>query len=102
GEAASFWPGRYVPTEAAGRAGSAVEFAALDHAALCAGSGTLAAVADFYREILGFRLCHEEDVATETSAMASQVLEAGGGAGKILLVAPAGGRPTRPIEELLR
>src|SRR5207302_6436115 len=97
---ASFWPGRYLPADMAAAATAVGRFAEFDHAALCVESGALAAAAGFYRETLGFRLSHEEHVATESSAMASKVVEVG--AVKLVLVAPAPGRQMSQIEDFLR
>jgi len=101
--AASFWPGRYIPAEQTAMATSVGHIADFDHVAICTEAGTLAAVTSFYREILGFRLCHEEEVTTATSAMSSKAVEAGrGGAVKIVFVAPAPGCQISQIEDFLR
>ncbi len=100
--AASFWPGRYVPI-ARTAAAPASQFAEIDHVAVCAEAGMLAESAEFYRRILDFRLSHEEEVATATSAMCSKVVVAGeAGAVKLVLVAPAVGRRMSQIEDFLR
>src|SRR5260221_6922410 len=97
----SFWPGRYAPI-ARTAAPPASQFAEIDHVAICAEAGMLPRRTEFYRRLLDFRLSHEEEVATATSAMSSKVVVSGqAGAVKVVLVAPAGWRRTSHTQDFL-
>jgi 4-hydroxyphenylpyruvate dioxygenase len=75
--------------------------AALDHIAIGLEAGSLQRWTDFYVQVLGFEQFHQEDVATEFSAMNSRVVRNASGRIKLPLMEPAPGRRRSQIEEYL-
>jgi 4-hydroxyphenylpyruvate dioxygenase len=83
------------------QAGAPAALAALDHVAIGLEAGSLERWADFYIRVLGFEQFHQEDVATEFSAMNSKVVRNATGRIKLPLMEPAPGRRRSQIEEYL-
>ena len=73
----------------------------IDHLAICVEQGALARWIEFYENVLGFHLSHQEDVATEYSAMNSQVVEDRTGSVKFPIMEPAPNKRRSQIEEYL-
>jgi 4-hydroxyphenylpyruvate dioxygenase len=73
----------------------------IDHIAVCVERGELARWIEFYEKVLGFHLSHQEDVATEYSAMNSQVIEDQTGSVKFPIMEPAPSKRKSQIEEYL-
>jgi 4-hydroxyphenylpyruvate dioxygenase len=74
---------------------------AIDHIAVNVERGALDRWVDFYRDVLDFRLSHQEDVFTENSAMNSKVVQNFDGRVKFPIIEPAEGRRKSQIEEYL-
>ena len=77
------------------------ELTEIDHLAISIPEGGLDEWVGFYEETLGFHQSHQEDVATEYSAMNSKVVQNASGQIKLPLVEPASGRRKSQIEEYL-
>jgi 4-hydroxyphenylpyruvate dioxygenase len=73
----------------------------LDHVAVAVEAGTLNAWVDFHLSVFGFQLAHEEDVATEYTAMRSKVVQHPSGACKVPLVEPAPGKRKSQVQAFL-
>ena len=73
----------------------------IDHIALSVEQGGLDEAVDFYRQVLGFRLSHQEDVSTEYSAMNSKAVQNPAGTVRFPIMEPAAGRRRSQIEEYL-
>jgi 4-hydroxyphenylpyruvate dioxygenase len=77
------------------------ELAAIDHVAISVDKGRLDEWIDYYKQVLGFHMSHEEDVLTELSAMNSKVVQSRNGRIKFPMMEPAAGRRKSQIEEYL-
>jgi 4-hydroxyphenylpyruvate dioxygenase len=73
----------------------------VDHIAIGAEAGMLHELVDFYCDVFGFRLSHEENVASEYSAMNSKVVQNSTGRIKFPIVEPAAGKGRSQINEYL-
>jgi len=73
----------------------------VDHLAVCVEQGALARWVEFYEKVLGLHLSHQEDIATEYSAMNSQVVEDETGSVKFPIMEPAPNKRRSQIEEYL-
>lgn len=73
----------------------------IDHIAICVEEGKLDEWIDFYRNVLSFHQSHQEDIATNLSAMNSKVVQNKGGEIKFPIMEPARGRRKSQIEEYL-
>jgi 4-hydroxyphenylpyruvate dioxygenase len=73
-----------------------------DHLAVALDWEGLAEGVEFYKRVLGFRESHQEDVATEYSAMNSKVVEDCSGQIKFALLEPAESKRQSQIEEYLK
>jgi 4-hydroxyphenylpyruvate dioxygenase len=73
----------------------------VDHIAIGAEAGTLHELVDFYCDVFGFHLSHEENVASEYSAMNSKVVQNSTGRIKFPIVEPAAGKGKSQINEYL-
>jgi len=73
----------------------------IDHVAVSAEAGTLEELIEFYRHVFGFHQSHQEDVATEYSAMNSKVVQNHTGTIKFPIIEPAPGKRKSQIEEYL-
>jgi 4-hydroxyphenylpyruvate dioxygenase len=77
------------------------ELVSVDHVAIGLEPGTLDLWTDFYEQVLGFSVSHQEDVLTEYSAMNSRVVQDQAGRIKFPMMEPAIGRRKSQIEEYL-
>jgi 4-hydroxyphenylpyruvate dioxygenase len=75
--------------------------AAIDHIAISLPPGQLDNWVGFYKQVMGFNLSHQEDVATEYSAMNSKVVQNKSGRIKFPMMEPAPGKRKSQIEEYL-
>lgn len=75
--------------------------AAIDHVAVGVEAGMLDKWVEFYSNVLGFHQSHQEDVATDYSAMNSKVVENKSGKIKFPIMEPAPGKRRSQIEEYL-
>ena len=73
----------------------------IDHIAMSVEEGDLDEAVDFYQRVLGFRLSHQEDIATEYSAMNSKAVQNRAGTVRFPIMEPAVGRRRSQIEEYL-
>jgi 4-hydroxyphenylpyruvate dioxygenase len=73
----------------------------IDHIAVGAGAGMLNELVEFYRDVFGFHQSHEENVASEYSAMNSKVVQDSSGRIKFPIVEPAPGKGKSQISEYL-
>jgi 4-hydroxyphenylpyruvate dioxygenase len=73
----------------------------VDHLAISVEGGMLDGLVEFYRRVFGFHQSHQEDVASEYSAMNSKVVEDSSGRIKLPIVEPAAGRRQSQISEYL-
>jgi 4-hydroxyphenylpyruvate dioxygenase len=73
----------------------------IDHIAISVEPGKLDQWVDFYTEALGFHQSHQEDVATDYSAMRSKVVQSENGFIKFPMMEPAAGKRRSQIEEFL-
>jgi 4-hydroxyphenylpyruvate dioxygenase len=85
---------RHLPAAAAG-------LTSIDHVAICVEEGQLDRWVEFYRNVFGFRLSHQEDVTTEYSGMNSKVMQNGTGQVKLVMMEPVSGRRKSQIQEYL-
>jgi 4-hydroxyphenylpyruvate dioxygenase len=74
---------------------------ALDHVAISVEPGQVNRWADFYCQVLGFEICHHEDIATTRSAMSSTAVRSPNGAITIVLLEAADGRGRSQIQEFI-
>jgi len=74
---------------------------AVDHLAISAEVGMLSELVEFYCDVFGFHESHEENVASEYSAMKSKVVQDSAGRIKFPIVEPAQGRGRSQIDEYL-
>lgn len=95
----AFLPG-YRPLDAS-PCPPALALLAVDHLGISVEAGTLGEWVDFYRQVLGFELIHEEEVVTAQSAMRSCVVQDPSGVVKFPLQEPVPGRRQSQIEEYL-
>jgi 4-hydroxyphenylpyruvate dioxygenase len=82
-------------------AGDTLGLTDIDHVAVTAEPGRLDEWVEFYNRVLGFHQSHQEDVATEYSAMNSKVVENTNGRIKFPMMEPVTGRRKSQIEEYL-
>jgi 4-hydroxyphenylpyruvate dioxygenase len=75
--------------------------AGIDHIAISVDQGKLDKWVEFYIRVFGFRQSHQEDVATEYSAMNSKVVQDGNGCIRFPIVEPAKGSRRSQVEEYL-
>jgi 4-hydroxyphenylpyruvate dioxygenase len=94
-------PPGYQALEAPPASLGAPPLAAVDHVAIAVEEGSLGHWVDFYTQVLGFEPFHQEDIATELSAMNSKVVRSPTGRIKLPLMEPARGRRRSQIEEYL-
>jgi 4-hydroxyphenylpyruvate dioxygenase len=73
----------------------------IDHIAISVEQGELDRWVDFYTRVLGFHQSHQEDVATEYSAMRSKVVQNANASIKFPMMEPAAGKRRSQIEEFL-
>jgi 4-hydroxyphenylpyruvate dioxygenase len=73
----------------------------IDHIAFGVESGKLNEWVQFYTEVFGFSVSHQEDVTTEYSAMNSKVVQSGNGQIKFPIVEPAIGKRKSQVSEYL-
>lgn len=73
----------------------------IDHIAVSVTAGMLEEFIDYYNRVFGFHQSHQEDVATEYSAMNSKVVQNEAGTIKFPIIEPAQGRKKSQIEEYL-
>jgi 4-hydroxyphenylpyruvate dioxygenase len=73
----------------------------IDHIAVSVTAGALEEFIEFYNRVFGFHQSHQEDVATEYSAMNSKVVQNKTGTIKFPIIEPATGRKKSQIEEYL-
>lgn len=73
----------------------------IDHIAIGVETGKLDQWVDFYTTALGFHQSHQEDVATEYSAMKSKVVQNSNGLVKFPVMEPVAGKRRSQIEEFL-
>jgi len=73
----------------------------VDHVAIGAEAGMLSDLVEFYRDVFGFHQSHEENVASEYSAMNSKVVQDSTGRIKFPIVEPAAGKGKSQIHEYL-
>ena len=82
------------PVEAIGLEG-------IDHVAISIEPGKLNQWVEFYKNVLGFQQSHQEDVATDYSAMNSKVVQNSTGSIKLPMMEPAPGKRKSQIAEYL-
>jgi 4-hydroxyphenylpyruvate dioxygenase len=80
---------------------SRVGLRAVDHLAISAEAGGLDRLVEFYCDVFGFHLSHQEDVASEYSAMNSKVVQDRTGRIKFPIVEPAPSKRKSQIDEYL-
>ncbi|GHO60145.1 4-hydroxyphenylpyruvate dioxygenase [Ktedonobacter robiniae] len=73
-----------------------------DHFAISLPAGEVERWFDFYTRVLGFSQLHEEDIATEYSAMNSIAVQDSSEKIKFVLIEPKAGRKKSQIEEFLK
>lgn len=73
----------------------------IDHVAISVARGELDRWVEFYQNVFGLELCHQEDIATEHSGMNSKVVQNGTGRIKLVMMEPIPGRRRSQIEEYL-
>jgi 4-hydroxyphenylpyruvate dioxygenase len=73
----------------------------VDHLAVSAEAGMLDELVGFYRDVFGFHQSHEENVASDYSAMNSKVVQNTTGRIKFPIVEPAAGKGRSQISEYL-
>ena len=73
----------------------------LDHLGISVEAGTLDQWVDYYRQVFGFHLVHQESIATAHTAMHSKVVQNRSGTVKFPMQEPAPGRRKSQIEEYL-
>lgn len=73
----------------------------IDHVAFSLGWGELNEWVEFYQNVLGFHLSHEENIETEYSAMNSRVVQNRTGSVKFPMMEPAKAKRKSQIEEFL-
>jgi 4-hydroxyphenylpyruvate dioxygenase len=98
------YEGSFLPGFRALRDGGSVEptgLTGVDHIAVSAEAGQLDDLVNFYSDVFGFHQSHQEDVATEYSAMNSKVVQSNGGHIKFPIVEPASGKGKSQIDEYL-
>jgi 4-hydroxyphenylpyruvate dioxygenase len=88
-------------TTCGGRHHPSPRVAAIDHLAICLEPGGVDKWTAFYKAALGMAVIHEQEVATEYSAMRSKALEDPSGCIKFVLVEPAPSTRQSQIEEYL-
>ena len=74
---------------------------AIDHAAVCVGTDMMQPWVDYYVDVLGFRVAHVEDVATEYTGMNSKQVENESGTVKFPIAEPAPSKRKSQIDEYL-
>jgi 4-hydroxyphenylpyruvate dioxygenase len=74
---------------------------AIDHIAICVEPGTLNHWVAFYQQVFGFHVLHEEQVATEYSAMNTKAVQDPNGQFAFPIMEPAPGRRASQIETYL-
>jgi 4-hydroxyphenylpyruvate dioxygenase len=94
-----FLPG-YKPARASAQT-TPIGLKEIDHVAVSVDAGTLDEQIEFYQRVFGFHQSHQEDVATEYSAMNSKVVQNKTGTIKFPIIEPAQGRKKSQIEEYL-
>jgi 4-hydroxyphenylpyruvate dioxygenase len=77
------------------------ELNAIDHVAISVEQGELDTWINFYKEVMGFHQSHQEDVATNQSAMNSKVVQDSTGYVKFPIMEPAPGKRKSQIEEFI-
>jgi len=73
----------------------------VDHIAISAEAGMLGELVEFYSHVFGFHESHQENVASEYSAMNSKVVQDSAGRIKFPIVEPAAGKGRSQIDEYL-
>jgi len=73
----------------------------IDHVAISIEPGKLNQWIEFYKDVLGFQQSHQEDVATDYSAMNSKVVQNSTGSIKLPMMEPALGKRKSQIAEYL-
>jgi len=73
----------------------------VDHIAICVQPGTLDECVEYYINVHGFHQSRAEDVSIEYSAMNSRVVQNVSGTVIFVLIEPAQGKRTSPIQEFL-
>jgi 4-hydroxyphenylpyruvate dioxygenase len=76
-------------------------FSIVDHIAISVEAGELDRWIDFYKQVLYMHQSHQEDIATEYSAMNSKVVQSSNGRIKFPMMEPAPGKRKSQIEEYL-
>lgn len=76
-------------------------FRALDHIAICLEPGAVDRQANFYTDVFGFQQLDQEEIASDSSAISSRVVQSDTGLIKLLMLEPGLGRRTSPIDEYL-
>ena len=79
----------------------ATSLSAIDHVAISVEEGQLDRWIDFYRDVLGFHLSHQEDISTSHSAMNSKVVQNKLNNIKLPIMQPAPGLRKSQIQEYL-
>jgi 4-hydroxyphenylpyruvate dioxygenase len=94
-----FLPGYQALTDRGSK--SQIGLRAVDHIAIGAEDGMLGELVEFYCDVFGFHQSHEEDVASQYSAMNSKVVQNSTGQIKFPIVEPAPGRGRSQISEFI-
>jgi 4-hydroxyphenylpyruvate dioxygenase len=99
GESKAFLP-RFLSLSG-GATASASGLGTIDHIAISLEPGNLDEWIEFYEAVLGFHQSHQEDVATEYSAMHSKVVQNDTGTVIFPMMEPAQGKRKSQVEEYL-
>jgi 4-hydroxyphenylpyruvate dioxygenase len=97
-------PGVFLHSESAlvdGGSEKQIGLLEIDHLAVGAEAGMLDELVGYYSDVFGFHQSHEENVASEYSAMNSKVMQNTSGSVKFPIVEPAAGKRKSQINEYL-